>query len=122
MDGSPEAWARQAVSAYHRHKANAIVAEANNGGDMVVHTIHTVDPSVPVIKVTATRGKHTRAEPVSALYEQKKIHHHGAFPSLEDQQCSWVPGEDSPDRMDAAVWGFTELMVSGRSGWARGAS
>jgi phage terminase large subunit-like protein len=122
MDGSPEAWARQAVSAYHRHKANAIVAETNNGGDMVVHTIHTVDPSVPVIKVTATRGKHTRAEPVSALYEQKKIHHHGAFPLLEDQMCSWVPGEDSPDRMDAAVWGFTELMVSGRSGWARGAS
>ena len=122
IDGSPEAWARQAVSAYHRHKANAIVAETNNGGDMVVHTIHTVDPSVPVIKVTATRGKHTRAEPVSALYEQKKIHHHGAFPLLEDQYCSWVPGEDSPDRMDAAVWGFTELMVSGRSGWARGAS
>ena len=122
INSTPEGWAKQAVSAYHRHKANAIVAEVNQGGDMVVTTIHSVEKSIPVNKVRATRGKYTRAEPVSSLYSQGKIHHVGMFGALEDQLCSWVPGEKSPDRLDALVWGFTELMVSGRSGWARGAS
>ena len=122
INSTPEGWAKQAVSAYHRHKANAIVAEVNQGGDMVVTTIHSVEKSIPVNKVRATRGKYTRAEPVSSLYSQGKIHHVGMFGLLEDQLCSWVPGEKSPDRLDALVWGFTELMVSGRSGWARGAS
>lgn len=121
INSTPEGWAKQAVSAYHRHKANAIVAEVNQGGDMVVTTIHSVEKSIPVNKVRATRGKYTRAEPVSSLYSQGKIHHVGMFGALEDQLCSWVPGEKSPDRLDALVWGFTELMVSGRSGWARGA-
>lgn len=121
INSTPEGWAKQAVSAYHRHKANAIVAEVNQGGDMVVTTIHSVEKGVPVNKVRATRGKYTRAEPVSSLYSQGRIHHVGMFGALEDQLCSWVPGDKSPDRLDALVWGFTELMVSGRSGWARGA-
>lgn len=122
LNGSPEQWARQAIAAYHRHKANALVAEINQGGDMVTHTIHTIEQGIPIRTVRATRGKYTRAEPVAALYEQGKIHHVGMFGTLEDQLCSWVPGDKSPDRLDAMVWGFTELMVSGRSGWARGAS
>ena len=79
---------------------------------MVKHTLATVDSNAPVRLVHASRGKRTRAEPVAALYEQGRIHHVGAFNKLEDQLCSWVPGEGaSPDRLDALVWGFTELLV-----------
>lgn len=120
INSTPEGWARQVVAAYHRHEANAIVVEINQGGDMVTYTINTIQGGIPVRKVRATRSKTVRAEPVAALYEQGKIHHVGNFPILEDQLCSWVPGDKSPDRLDALVWGFTELMVSGRSGWARG--
>lgn len=115
INSTPEGWAKQSVAAYYRHQANAIVAEVNQGGDMVVHTIHTVEQSIPVRKVRATRGKYTRAEPVASLYEQGRIHHVGTFGTLEDQLCSWVPGEKSPDRLDALVWGFTELMVDSES-------
>lgn len=112
--GGPEEWATAAVHAYHVHRADGIVAEINNGGDMVKFTIRTVDRSVPVDVVTASRGKRTRAEPVSMLYEQRKVHHVGAFPELEQQMTTWVPdaGEDSPDRMDALVWALTKLMVA----------
>jgi phage terminase large subunit-like protein len=110
---TPDEWARRAVNAYHEYRADAIVVEVNQGGDMVTHTIRTVDPTVNVKTVRATKGKYTRAEPVAALYEQGKVHHVGMFAALEDQYCTWVQGEDSPDRLDAAVWGLTELMLDG---------
>lgn len=120
MRGSPDTWARRAVDAYHRWKADRIVAEANNGGEMVELTIRTVDPDVPVKLVHATQGKRTRAEPVAALYEQRRVYHSRTadLSAVEDQMCSWEPSSlDSPDRMDAHVWGITELMVD-RKGWA----
>lgn len=113
MRGTPEEWAQAAVKAYRDHKADRILAEANNGGQMVESVIRAVDRSVSYKAVHASRGKVTRAEPVSALYEQGRCHHVGAFPALEDQMCDYDPktSKFSPDRMDALVWGFTELMV-----------
>lgn len=108
---SPDGWGRRAVDAYHRHQADRIVAEVNQGGDMVEHVIRTVDATVSYRKVHATRGKYTRAEPIAALYEQGRVHHVGYFAHLEDQMCSWEPGDESPDRLDAAVWALTELML-----------
>jgi len=122
VNGSPEKWASQVVSAFHRWECNFIVAEVNQGGDMVITTIGTVEKNLPIRKVHSRRGKYIRAEPVAVLYEKGKIHHVGDFPLLEEQLCSWVPGDKSPDRLDALVHGVTELMVSGRSGWSRGAS
>jgi phage terminase large subunit-like protein len=116
--GSPHEWGSAAVTAYHKNKANWIIAEANNGGAMVEYVIGTVardgGQRVPIILVHASRGKQTRAEPVSALYEQNKVHHVGCFPELEDQMCEWVPGMKSPDRMDALVWALTRLIVTVR--------
>jgi phage terminase large subunit-like protein len=113
----PHEWASIAVRAYHRHKADRIVAEVNQGGAMVEATVRVVDPNVPYKAVHASRGKIARAEPVSALYEQNRIHHAGAFPALEAQLCEFAPGAtSSPDRLDAAVWAFTELMLSGGDG------
>jgi len=90
--------------------ADRIVAETNNGGDMVVMVLQQVERNVPVTKVVATRGKQLRAEPVSALYEQFRVHHVGAFPELEDQMVLWTPeSKESPDRLDALVWALTEL-------------
>jgi phage terminase large subunit-like protein len=109
----PEKWARVACRSFDRWSANIMVAEKNNGGEMVEHTIHTVDPSIPVRLVTASRAKHTRAEPVSSLYEQGRVHHVGSFPDLEDQMCEWEPGDDSPDRMDALVWLISALKSAG---------
>ena len=114
LRGTPHAWATAAVRLYHTLKADRIIAEGNQGGDMVEHTIHTVDPNVPVTLVHATRGKLTRAEPVAALYEQSKVHHAGTFPALEDQQCTWTQGDTSPDRLDALVWALTHLMLDAR--------
>ena len=84
-----------------------------HGGDMVITTIHTKDKTVATKKVWASVGKYARAEPISALYEQKKVHHVGMFAALEDELCSWVPGEGlpSPNRLDALVWALTELML-----------
>jgi phage terminase large subunit-like protein len=107
--GAPLVWASKAIGAYHAHQANFIVVETNNGGEMVTQTIKTVDPKVPVRPVTASRGKQTRAEPISALYEQGWVSHLGIFPHLEEQMTTWVPGMSSPDRMDALGWGFTAL-------------
>ncbi|MDE2469813.1 MAG: DNA-packaging protein [Bradyrhizobium sp.] len=114
---SPDGWARRAVSAYRFYKADRIVAEANQGGDMVRSTIHTVDASASYKAVHASRGKYTRAEPVAALYEQDRVKHVGMFAALEDQMASFVTDLDrraagSPDRVDALVWALTELMVS----------
>lgn len=112
--GKPAEWGGQVAAAYNTWMADKVVAEANHGGDMVVYTISSVDSVVgkQTKKLYASRGKRTRAEPVSALYEKGEIHHVGMFSDLEDEQCSWVQGEsDSPNRMDAMVWAITELML-----------
>lgn len=111
LRASPAGWASQVVAAYHKYEADRIVAEVNQGGDMVTHTIRTVDNTVAIRTVSASRGKVIRAEPVAALYEQGRVHHLGMFDQLEDQLCSWVPGDTSPDRLDALVWALTELAL-----------
>ncbi len=111
---SPEGWARRAVTAYHEHAADRIIAEVNNGGDLVEFTLKTMDQRVPYKAIHASRGKRVRAEPVAALYEQGKVHHVGNLAALEDQQCTFVADgqADSPDRVDALVWAITELALS----------
>lgn len=110
----PEAWARRAVALYDLLEADAIVAEVNQGGEMVTSTIRAVRPGIRVISVRATRGKVVRAEPISALYTLNRVHHVGTLPALETQMClvtsAGYQGEGSPDRMDAVVWGLTELF------------
>ena len=119
---APAEWARIAIAAYGARRADRIVAEINNGGDMVEATLRMIDPNVPFSAVRAARGKVARAEPVAALYEQGRIHHIGAFAQLEDQMCSFTSDFDrttagySPDRVDALVWAFTELLVEPRAG------
>lgn len=109
---SPGQWAQRVVDLYHSWEANVIVAEANQGGDMVRHAIEAIDPGVKVVLVRATKGKLLRAEPVSVLYTRGLVHHVGVFPTLEDQMCRWEPGlGDSPDRLDALVYALTELLV-----------
>ncbi len=110
IQGSPQVWATAAVTAYHKYKANLIVAEKNNGGEMVEAVIKQVDQSVPVKLVHASRGKATRAEPVAAISEQGRDHHVGVFHALEDELCLWMPGDASPNRLDAKVWMITELL------------
>lgn len=113
VQGSPKTWATAAVTAYHKYEADCIVAEKNNGGEMISEVIATVDKNIRVKLVHASRGKQTRAEPVAAIYEHGRGHHVGSFPKLEDEMCLWTPGEDSPNRMDAMVWAFTELGLTG---------
>jgi hypothetical protein len=112
--GNPQQWAERAIAVYDVHEADAIVAEVNQGGEMVAHTIHTIRPNIRVIQVRAMRGKHLRAEPIAALYSLDRISHVGAFPKLEAQMClvtaAGYEGEDSPDRVDALVHGFAELF------------
>lgn len=110
---SPREWADIAVKLYHELGADRIVAEGNQGGEMVDHTIRTVWPAAPLKRVHASRGKAARAEPVAALYEQGRVHHHGRLDALEDQLVTWEPlsGAPSPDRLDALVWAITELML-----------
>lgn len=115
LRASPNDWATEAIASYHTHRADLIVAEANQGGDLVKQLLGTVDRRVPVKLVRASRGKRTRAEPVAALYEQRRVHHVGMFAQLEDQLCSWVPDlSNSPDRLDALVWALTDLVVDGQ--------
>lgn len=112
--GTPREWANRAIAAYDEWEADAIVIEVNQGGDMVRHTIESVRPGVSIIEVRATRGKHVRAEPISALYATDKVSHVGTFSELESQMCQMGSGrylgEGSPDRVDALVWGFTNLF------------
>lgn len=114
MRGTPRQWAERAIAEYDRYEADAIVVERNQGGDMVRNTIKAVRPEVQVIEVVATRGKHVRAEPIAALYSLGRVHHVGTFPQLEDQMCRMTAagyeGDGSPDRVDALVWGLTELF------------
>jgi phage terminase large subunit-like protein len=119
----PIEWAKIAISAYRTHKADRIVAEVNNGGEMVENTLRMVDPNIPFTAVRASRGKVTRAEPVSALYEQGRMHHVGTFAQLEDQMTNFTTDFDraaagySPDRVDSLVWGCTELLVEPMKGF-----
>jgi PBSX family phage terminase large subunit len=126
MKGSPRQWAERAVATYDRYQADAIVIEINQGGDMVKHTIESVRPGIRVIEVRATRGKHVRAEPISALYSLGRISHVGTHQKLEDQMCQMTAagyeGQGSPDRVDALVWGFTELfpaITADNKGWGK---
>jgi len=117
----PVEWAKTAIAAYRAHCADRIVAEVNNGGDMVETTLRMIDPNAPFAAVHASRGKITRAEPVAALYEQGRVHHVGVFPHLEDQMCAFArDGRGSfdvgvagfsPDRVDALGWALTDLLV-----------
>ena len=111
---SPDGWARRAINLYRELRADSIVAEANQGGEMVRHTLATVDAAVPVRLVHASRGKQTRAEPIAALFEQHRVHLVGRLDSLERQLVSWSPADDehSPDALDAMVWGLSELMLT----------
>lgn len=119
---SPDGWARRAVAAFHDYQADRIVAETNNGGEMVGHTLRTVARATgqPVAykAITATRGKRARAEPVAALYEQGTIHHVGSLPLLEDQMTAFTPDRlDSPDRVDALVWALSDLFITAPTPW-----
>lgn len=116
LRGTPDEWARKAVAAYRMHNADCIVAEANQGGEMVERVIKSV-ADIPVKLVRATRGKYVRAEPISALYEQGRVHHVGHLTQLEEQMTSFTPERAadrsdgfSPDRVDALVWALTELF------------
>jgi phage terminase large subunit-like protein len=119
VQGSPDMWARAACNLYHDLGADVLVAEINYGGEMVEKVIRDTDPTVRIKLVTATRGKAIRAEPISALTERGQDHLVGSFPALENEMCLWVPGDKSPNRLDAKVWMDTELGIGG--GWARGA-
>ena len=115
---SPRAWALKAIAAYRKFAADRIVAEVNNGGDMVEATLRSVQGDAPFRAVRASRGKAVRAEPVAALYEQGRVHHVGGFAALEDQLCGFTADFDraasgtSPDRLDALVWAATDLMAN----------
>lgn len=111
VQATPKAWAASAVTSYHKFDADVLVAEDNNGGEMVEVTISTVPNAPPVKRIHASRNKQTRAQPVAMLYEQGKVHHVGTFVQLESEQRTWIPGMPSPNRMDALVWVLTELMV-----------
>ena len=116
---SPDGWCRLAIDMYYKYQADRIVAEVNNGGDLVERLIRTIDSDVAYTPVTAARGKMVRAEPIAALYEQKKVSHVGMFNELEEQLCSYTTGSrKSPDRLDALVWALTELsQSSGKATW-----
>lgn len=113
LSGSPAEWARMVNEAYSRHTADSVIAEVNQGGDLVERNIHVCNRSLPYKQVRATRGKALRAEPVASLYEQGKVHHVGQFPELETQMIEWSPAVTSysPDRLDALVWAVTELTT-----------
>lgn len=111
---SPAEWAKEVIKQYRAHKADRVVAEINQGGDLVEATIRNVDRFVPYTGVHATRGKAIRAEPVAALYEQHRVHHVGNFPELEDELLNFNPTlgrqQKSPNRLDALVWAMAELF------------
>lgn len=111
---TPTEWAERVVRLYHLFRADRIIAEVNNGGDLVERNVRAVDDRVAFRAVRATRGKLLRAEPVSALYERGMVHHVGVYADLEEQQVTWVPGHyPSPDRLDALVYAATDVQLSG---------
>tara|TARA_R100000951_G_scaffold107149_1_gene102243 strand:- start:64 stop:1152 length:1089 start_codon:yes stop_codon:yes gene_type:complete len=111
---SPDQWGKVACDLFHKWDADRVIAEVNNGGDLVERLIKTVDHTVRFKSVHATRGKLVRAEPIAALYEQGKVHHVGVYPELESQMCTYTGDrpKPSPDRLDALVWGLSELSKS----------
>ena len=110
---SADKWGTIAIRAFYEWEADRIVAEVNNGGDLVERLIRTIDTNVPYRQVRASRGKMMRAEPIAALYEQRRVHHLGYFAELETQMCTYVGNtKPSPDRLDALVWGLAELSKS----------
>ena len=112
---SPDQWAAKAIDAFDIHKADRIIGESNNGGDMIEHTLRTISTTIPFTSVHASRGKRMRAEPIAALYEQGKVFHAPNLALLEEQMVSWTPdAPSSPDRLDALVWGMTDLSIKGR--------
>lgn len=109
---SPDTWADRAIGAFDKHSGDRIIAEVNNGGDLVERVVRTKRANIAYKAVRASKGKLTRAEPVAALYEQGKVHHVGVFPELEEQLTTWTPDAGkSPDRLDSLVWAITELML-----------
>ena len=120
---SPDTWARAAIEAARRHGADRLVAEVNQGGDMVESVIRQIDPLVAYRAVRASRGKIARAEPVAALYEQGRVSHLRGLGALEDQMCLMTAqgfmGKGSPDRVDALVWALTDLMIEPAQTWRR---
>lgn len=116
---SAEKWGRIVINAFYEWGADRVLAEVNNGGDLVERLLRNIDPNIAYSQVRATRGKIVRAEPVAALYEQKRVHHIGSYPELETQMCTYVGDTaSSPDRLDALVWGLTELSKSrGNVSW-----
>jgi len=116
LHDTPKKWAEAAITAYNLHEANTIVGEVNNGGDLVEMNIKTVNSMIPFESAHASRGKAIRAEPISALYEQGRIHHAVTFLELEDQMVEWVPGSGkSPDRVDALTWSLSSLELNNDS-------
>lgn len=114
IHGTPLEWGSEAVRLYHLYNASAIIAESNQGGEMITQVIKSIDIAVNVKLVHASVGKRTRAEPISSLYEQHKVRHLYGLTKLEDEMCTWDasdPKAKSPNRMDAMVWGFTKLLV-----------
>lgn len=115
ISGSPETWAAQAVAMYNKYEADVLIAERNFGGDMVEAVITGVDSRIPVKVVTASRGKIARAEPISRLMEKGRIHHVGEHPKLEEELVTYYltksKAQPSPNRYDAYVWTFSELML-----------
>lgn len=120
---SPNEWAERAVELYHAHRADRLVAEVNQGGNLVATLIRGIDPMIPFRGVHASRGKAARAEPVAALYEQGRVSHRAAFKALEDQMAAMTvrgfAGKGSPDRVDALVWAITDLMIEPAAGYRR---
>ncbi len=120
---SPTEWAAAAIAAFHRHQADRIVAETNQGGDLVETVVRQLDPLVPYRSVRATRGKIARAEPVAALYEQGRVHHLRGLLQLEDQMrlmtLQGFAGRGSPDRVDALVWAIHDLMIEPAQSYQR---
>lgn len=113
---TPDSWARRVLAAYDDNGADVVVAEVNNGGDLVGRNLSTLAPGMRIKQVRASRGKQVRAEPVVALYEQGRVHHVGSLPALESQMTEWTPDAGfSPDRLDALVWLLTELLLEGRA-------
>jgi predicted phage terminase large subunit-like protein len=110
---SPDGWARRAIRAYQEFHADRIVAESNQGGEMVAAVLRTVDRNIPVKLIHASKGKYVRAEPISALYEQGRVFHCGDLSELEDQLCTWtLESGESPDRLDALCHVMHELFPS----------
>lgn len=124
LNGTPHQWASRAVALFDKWDADAVVVEVNQGGDMVKHTLQTIRRNLPIIEVRATRGKHVRAEPISALYQLDRISHVGTYGQIEDQLCLFTAhgwegqSHKSPDRAEALIWLMTELfpeLTVGRS-------